>query len=226
MMHAMNDIRVLLNNVFTKEYILESLQQDKKIQTKDTLGTDQIRAFLAALVHLIVSSASPEQLLAQYESSKAINSILSLKQSLAEVAKIVLDQFMMEGKDMNVRQSETQRILQEMLLDIVVAQLEQRSYNELKEQKIDSRMVENIELLKMLSAMIQVNLDDKKQDVPESADLDSAVNQLANPSLTVGSKQLTRCASLLAHMLLNIEVPAVVRPTAKCARVLFKLVDM
>lgn len=103
MMHAMNDIRVLLNNVFTKEYILESLQQDKKIQTKDTLGTDQIRAFLAALVHLIVSSASPEQLLAQYESSKAINSILSLKQSLAEVAKIVLDQFMMEGKDMNVR---------------------------------------------------------------------------------------------------------------------------
>ena len=25
MMHAMNDIRVLLNNVFTKEYILESL---------------------------------------------------------------------------------------------------------------------------------------------------------------------------------------------------------
>ena len=91
MMHAMNDIRVLLNNVFTKEYILESLQQDKKIQTKDTLGTDQIRAFLAALVHLIVSGASPEQLLAQYENSKAINSILSLKQSLAEVAKIVLD---------------------------------------------------------------------------------------------------------------------------------------
>ena len=63
-----------------------------------------------------------------------------------------------------------------MLLDIVVAQLEQRSYNELKGQKIDSRMVENIELLKMLSAMIQVNLDDKKQDVPESADLDSTAH--------------------------------------------------
>lgn len=26
MLHSMNDIRVLLNNVFTKEYILESLQ--------------------------------------------------------------------------------------------------------------------------------------------------------------------------------------------------------
>ena len=162
----MNDIRVLLNNVFTKEYILESLQQDKKIQTKDTLGTDQIRAFLGALIHLIVSNACPEHLLAQYESSKSISSILALKQSLAEVAKIVLNQFMRDGKEMVAQaQSETQRILQEMLLDIIVAQLEQRCYLvEQSEQRQDSRMVECIEMLKMLSEMIQVNLDDKKQD--------------------------------------------------------------
>ena len=60
MIHAMSDIKILLNNAFTKEYILESLQQDKKIQTKDTLGIDQIKAFLSALIYLIVSNASPE----------------------------------------------------------------------------------------------------------------------------------------------------------------------
>ena len=31
MIHALNDIKILLNNNFTKEYILESLRQDKKI---------------------------------------------------------------------------------------------------------------------------------------------------------------------------------------------------
>ena len=75
----MNDIKVLMSNVFTKEYILESLKQDKKIQTKDTLGTDQIRAFLGALIHLVVSNTSQEKLLIQHESSKSTSSILMLK---------------------------------------------------------------------------------------------------------------------------------------------------
>ena len=42
----------------------------------------------------------------------------------------------------------------------------------------------------------------------------------------MGSKQATRCASLLAYMLLRIEVPAVARLAAKCAKVFFKLVDL
>ena len=49
---------------------------------------------------------------------------------------------------------------------------------------------------------------------------------MAANSLSVGSKQATRCASLLAYMLLHIEVPAVVRLAAKCAKVFFKLVDL
>ena len=96
-------------------------QQDKKIQTKDTLGTDQIKAFLGALIHLVVSNSSPEALIAHYENSKQINSILSLKQHLCDIAKIVLDQFLIDKKEIIVHQSETQRILQEMLLDIIVA---------------------------------------------------------------------------------------------------------
>ena len=49
-----------------------------------------------------------------------------------------------------------------MLLDIIVAQLEQRSYHS-EDCSEDSKMVENIELLKILSEMIQVNMEDKKQ---------------------------------------------------------------
>jgi len=44
--------------------------------------------------------------------------------------------------------------------------------------------------------------------------------------LTVGSKLVTRCASLLAYIVLSNEVPAVVRLAAKCAKVFFKLVDL
>ncbi len=34
-----------------------------------------------------------------------------------------------------------------------------------------------------------------------------------------------RCASILAFMMHNIEVPIVMRQTIKCARLFFKLVD-
>ena len=37
---------------------------------------------------------------------------------------------------------------------------------------------------------------------------------------------MTRCASLLAFILLTNEVPAVVRLAAKCAKVFFKLIDL
>ena len=44
--------------------------------------------------------------------------------------------------------------------------------------------------------------------------------------MAVGSKLANRCASLLAYILLHVEVPAVVRLAAKCAKVFFKLVDL
>ena len=72
-----------------------------------------------------------------------------------------------------------------MLLDIIVAQLEQRSYHS-EDCSEDSKMVENIELLKILSEMIQVNMEDKKQgDMQAEAqhEMESTI-----PSLSVGSK--------------------------------------
>lgn len=37
---TLNDIRVLLSNSYTKEYVLESLRADKHISTKNSLGVD------------------------------------------------------------------------------------------------------------------------------------------------------------------------------------------
>ena len=44
--------------------------------------------------------------------------------------------------------------------------------------------------------------------------------------LAVGSNKVMRCSSLLAYMLLHVEVPAVIRLAIKCAKVFFKLVDL
>lgn len=37
---TLNDIRVMLSNIYTKEYVLESLRVDKKISARNTLGVD------------------------------------------------------------------------------------------------------------------------------------------------------------------------------------------
>jgi hypothetical protein len=37
---TLNDIRILLTNVYTKEYVLESLRADKLITVKNSLGAD------------------------------------------------------------------------------------------------------------------------------------------------------------------------------------------
>lgn len=39
---TLNDIRIMLSNIYTKEYVLESLRVDKKISSRNTLGVDQI----------------------------------------------------------------------------------------------------------------------------------------------------------------------------------------
>jgi len=38
----LNDIRVLMNNIYTREHVLESLRQDSQLSTKDSLGVDKI----------------------------------------------------------------------------------------------------------------------------------------------------------------------------------------
>ena len=51
---TLNDIRVLLSNSYTKEYVLESLRVDKHISTKNSLGVNQIKLFLKAVVSIFV----------------------------------------------------------------------------------------------------------------------------------------------------------------------------
>jgi hypothetical protein len=46
----LNDIRVLMNNIYTREHVLESLRQDSTLSTHDSLGVDKIQAFLKAVV--------------------------------------------------------------------------------------------------------------------------------------------------------------------------------
>ena len=63
----------------------------------------------------------------------------------------------------------------------------------------------------------------------DQAEADHSNNNFAagqSHSITAGNKLVTRCASLLGHILLSNEVPAIVRLAAKCAKVFFKLVDL
>lgn len=46
----------MLSNIYTKEYVLESLRNDKKISARNTLGVDQIQIFLKAVVNILVKS--------------------------------------------------------------------------------------------------------------------------------------------------------------------------
>ena len=55
---------------------------------------------------------------------------------------------------------------------------------------------------------------------------DSSLASYSTVQMAVGSKLASRCASLLAYILLHVEVPAVVRLASKCAQIFFKLVDL
>jgi hypothetical protein len=102
---TLNDIRVLMSNSYTREYVLESLRVDKHISTRNTLGVDQIKTFLKASVQILVRT--------HFHQSPAFLQI-------AREAKLVLRLFTTS----TLIKTETQRILQEMLLDTVVSQLE------------------------------------------------------------------------------------------------------
>lgn len=71
---------------------------------------------------------------------------------------------MPDGKEIIGRQTETHRMLQEMLLDIIVEQLEHRSYTATSSE---GKIVEMVELLKMLSEMMNVRPEEKRDPSAE-----------------------------------------------------------
>jgi hypothetical protein len=91
MLLTLNDIRVLLSNIYTKEYVLESLRADKHISTRNSLGVDQIKIFLKAVVSILVKSQ---------------NSMLNLP--ITQASKLVLRLFTRQSETIK---TETQRIL-------------------------------------------------------------------------------------------------------------------
>ena len=91
----------------------------------------------------------------------------------------------------------------------------------------------------MLSEIIRVSDDshlkqgEQSQQVEAEQDASNSLGLVAQNSplqatyfLAVGSNKVMRCSSLLAYMLLHVEVPAVIRLAIKCAKVFFKLVDL
>jgi len=60
MLHSLNDIRVLMNSVFAREYIFECLQQDLSLTNHHkAIGIDLIRGFLQSVVTILIETMSP-----------------------------------------------------------------------------------------------------------------------------------------------------------------------
>lgn len=90
-----------------------------------------------------------------------------------------------------------------------------------------------MQLLKLLCEVIRISNDTQsayqadQKESPEGEPADPAPAQVEKTYfLSAGSSKVIRCASLLAFMLHNVEVPAVMRLTIKCASLLFKLLDL
>jgi len=84
---------------------------------------------------MIISNSSSRQ-----SNGKPFSSIAKLKVNIVNVIRLVLNLFISQDKTI-IRQTETQRILQEMLLDITVDQLESRCYkvhNGVVESRLDT----------------------------------------------------------------------------------------
>jgi hypothetical protein len=148
-MHSLNDLRVLLSDPFTQVYVLEALREDKYAnqqslevqplkratgtasevqrgadleqaaavsEIEQELGFQNIKSFLKALVDVMVLSHS-SSLLAEHSPNSQ-----RLCLSAFKVAKIVLSQFVSDKQQ--IREAETSKILQEMMLEILVEHLE------------------------------------------------------------------------------------------------------
>ncbi|CDW79829.1 hect domain and rcc1-like domain-containing protein [Stylonychia lemnae] len=247
LLHTMNDIRVLMNCPYTREYILESLKSErtsssplkesssKRLDITDRLNYETLQIFLKAVVQLMQFTSGIQQFI---KFSHVQNTKLQFQ--VTNCIKLLLNQFMADRSMM--RSNESQRLLQDMLLDIIVQLLEkhcgikpQKSSkgDEAQAQKssrpnqLSSRhqyQEELVQLLKILSEVIRISNDHQKQmqTLQGMSDVDSNKDAYF---LSEGSEKVTRCAQILAYLMHNTEIPIVMRQTIKCAKLFFKLVD-
>eukprot|EP00347_Sterkiella_histriomuscorum_P020695 403336831 len=258
LLQNLNDIRILLNNVYTKEYILESIRQTystqklhevkaKKSKSIEELNYDAIYDFLKSVIQLMLFISSFTLF-----NKVSLQSLTRLQFSVSNCCKLILSQFMTDKSMM--RAQETQKIIQEMLLDIIVEQLEhqcgikQQNSTEASEikseeskeqqtqqqnlQKASKRMNrsqlsdEIVQLLKLLSEVIRISDDQQiQQDVIKQANISDQESNKEGYFLSEGSDKVMRCAQILAFLMHNTEIPIVMRQTIKCAKLFFKFVD-
>lgn len=112
-----------------------------------------------------------------------------------------------------MRASETHRFLQESLLDIVVERLEKLCTPAHKLNRT-SYQDHFVQLMTLLSEVIRISNEQSLYEKPKGSFF-----------LSEGSDKVMRCAQILAFMMHNVEVPAVMRQTIKCAKLFFPLVD-
>jgi hypothetical protein len=79
---------------------------------EQALGLQNIKQFLKSLVQIMLQSSASSPLAEQFPHSSRVC------QSAYRVAKIVLSQFVSDKQQ--IREAETSKVLQEMLLDILV----------------------------------------------------------------------------------------------------------
>jgi len=117
-LHGLNDVRVLLSNDYTRQYLLESLNQEQKSLSveEQKSGIDTIKLFLKSVVTILLRCQGTLGM------SRSSNISAKLSFTIIHAAKLILFKFL--GERSICRQSETQRLLQEMLLDLVVDELE------------------------------------------------------------------------------------------------------
>lgn len=125
LIQLLNDIRVVLSDFYTREYLLEQLRQQGKSILKSSavsnaaqFSFEHIKAFLTAIIELLLQFNSGSS-----SSLKSSNfPTTKLQFAISNCCKLILNQFMTDKSMM--RSSETHRLLQESLLDIVVKRLE------------------------------------------------------------------------------------------------------
>lgn len=208
----------------------------------------------------MVQSNSSSPLAAQFPNSAR------LCQSAFKVAKIVLSQFVSDKQQ--IREAETSKTLQEMMLEILVSHLEkvcgldqpQTKAKDLDAQATeklnipsndesrsklssslarpieDTNLDEIVQLLKLLQEVMRLSSDSQRafaqhqmvaQQIVETQSNNAGQQQTSNQIqqhsqfLSPGSVQAMRCAKLLAYLMIEFEVPVVVRHAIRCARIFF-----
>jgi hypothetical protein len=225
-------------------------------EPEQALGFQNIKQFLKALVQIMLQSNSSSPLAEQFPNSAR------LCQSAYRVAKIVLSQFVSDKQQ--IREAETSKILQEMMLEILVSHLEkacgldrapaqpgaagpQDEEGEEAERARapggplarpieDTNLEEITQLLKLLQEVMRLSSDAQRaharHQLAGQPPLETLSSSAAQPApahqalpqsrfLADGGVQATRCARLLAYLMVEFEVPVIVRHAVRCARIFF-----